>query len=138
MPRWKIEYTKEFYPSPLSFWVHKALEDKSWFHATKYNPALPKAIPCKGYPVLFVDVSGVELWFSSVQEVEHFLAVISQKNLPSSRQLSQKQDQIDGPNRHWLSRLPGKLKSWKKREKLIPIIEAGLQALKKVMKKHDK
>ncbi len=130
MKKWRIEFTKEYRPSPLSFWVHKHLDGDAWPHATLYEPALPRVIPTKGFPRLIIDILGVELEFASVEEVEHFLDVVCQKNMPTSTQLTQKRQVVYGPNRHWLSRLPAKLKPWPKREKYIKTIEGGLCNLK--------
>ena len=130
MNKWRIAFVKEYTPSPLSFWVHRHLDHEVWSQATEFEPNLPKAIPSKGYPVLFVNAFGTELKFSSVEEVEHFLQVISMKHMPSSLQLTRQRGAAYGPNRHWLSRLPSKLKPWSKREKFIPIIESGLREFK--------
>ena len=97
-----------------------------------FEPSLPKAIPTKGFPVLFVDAFGTELQFSSVDEVVHFLEVIGQKNMPTSLQLTRRRNEAYGPNKHWLSRLPADLKPWRKRERLLPIINEGLAAFKAV------
>ncbi len=132
MKKLRIKYTEEYTPSPLSYWVHEHLDSDSWHEASEYEPALPKAIPCKGFPVLLIEGLGVELQFSSIEEVHHFLEIISQKNMPTSLQLSQKRNTTYGPNGHWLSRLPAKLKSWNKREKLIPLIKEGLIELEAV------
>lgn len=132
MKKWRIEYKKEYTPSPLSFWVHRHLDNDVWSQATAYDPGLPKAIPSKGFPVLIVDALGVELQFSSIEEVDHFLEVIGRKTMPTPSQLSKKRHAAAGPNRHWLSRLPAKLRPWRKREKIIPIIQAGLNELKTV------
>jgi len=126
MKKWRIEFTEEYKPSPLSFWVHKHLDNEVWPHAKQYEPALPTGIPTKGFPRLIVDALGVELDFASVEEVEHFLDIVSQKNMPASTQLSQKREVTYGPNGHWLSSLPAKLKPWSKREKYIKTVEGGL------------
>ena len=81
---------------------------------------------------IIVLVFGVELHFASVAEVEHFLEIIKLKNMPTTTQLSRKRTESYGPNNHWLSRLPSHLKSWTKREKIIPIVESALLDLKKV------
>lgn len=130
MKKWRIEYSPEYEPSPLSFWVHKHLDSEVWSYAKKFEPELPSSIPGKGYPRLVVDALGIELRFSSVEEVKHFLEVVRQKNMPTSAQLSQKREASYGPNGHWLSRLPAKLKPWSKREKYIKAVEGGLSELK--------
>lgn len=132
MKKWRIEYRSKYTETPLSFWVHKHVDHEVWRHANKFDPELPKAIPGKGYPVLIVKVLGVELEFSSVPEVEHFLFVISQKNMPSTRQLSLQRIHNYGPNRHWLSRLPSSIKPWTKRARIIPIVEGALNEFKTV------
>ena len=132
MKKWRIEYSKEYQPSPLSFWVHRHLDNDLWRHASEFAPRLPEAIPLKGYPVLLVDALGIELRFSSIEEVEHFLEVLSARNMPTPMRLSRQRDERYGPNGHWLSRLPSKLKPWSKREKIIPIIKEGLGQLKTI------
>ena len=132
MKKWRIEYRPTYTKTPLSFWVHKHLDHEVWIYATKFDPELTKAIPGKGYPFLIVNALGVELEFASVPEVKHFLEVIGQKNMPTTRQLSKRRTNHYGPNAHWLSRLPADIKSWSKREKLLPVIEAALNAFKKV------
>jgi len=132
MKKWRIEYFREYRPGPLSFWVHRHLDNEVWTLASKYDPALPKAIPSMGFPVLFVDAPGTELRFASIAEVEHFLEVIGQKNMPTSMQLTKRRNASYGPNGHWLSRLPSALKPWRQREKLIPVIESGLCQLKAI------
>ena len=130
MKKWRIEYSDAFKPSPLSFWVHRNLDGESWLRATRYEPGLPKPVPARGFPILIVDVAGVELRFSSVEEVEHFLAVVGQKNMPTPSRLSRQRHTSHGPNAHWLSRLPAELKPWRKREKLVPIVQSALKELK--------
>lgn len=49
--------------------------------------------------------------------------VMNTKLLPTSDLLSRQRGESVGPNGHWLSRLPAKLKSPKQREKLV----SGLQ-----------
>ncbi|NJO92243.1 MAG: hypothetical protein HC831_27190 [Chloroflexia bacterium] len=41
------------------------------------------------------------------------------KHLPSTIELSNKRGTGYGPNNHWLSRLPGNIKSFAKREKIV-------------------
>jgi hypothetical protein len=52
--------------------------------------------------------------------------------MPTSLQLTKQRDAGYGPNGHWLSRLPAKLKPWKNRKKIIPIIEDGLKQFKAI------
>ncbi len=132
MKKWRIEYNPEYTETPLSFWVHKHLDHEVWIYANEFEPALPKAIACKGYPMLIVSMLGVELKFASVAEVEHFLTVISQKNMPTTQHLTRKRSSHFGPNRHWLSRLPSAIKPWTKRGRIIPVVEKALVEYREV------
>lgn len=132
MKQWRIEYRPAYTETPLSFWVHRHIDHEVWCYATQFEPELPKAIPCKGYPLLVVNALGIELEFASVAEVEHFLEVIGQKNMPTTQHLSRRRSNNYGPNRHWLSRLPSSIKSWPKRKKMIPIVERALNEFKEV------
>lgn len=131
MKKWRIEFTPQYTETPLSFWVHRNMDHDVWGYAKIFDPTLPKPVPCKGYPLLIVHALGHELKFASVAEVDHFLAVIGQKNLPTSSKLSRQRTPNYGPNRHWLSRLPSAMKPWSKRSQLIPILEAALVEFKK-------
>ena len=129
MKKWRFEYTQEFEVSPLSFWVHEAVGELHWNRSTQFDPPLPKVIGGKGFARIYFNILGVELVFSSVKEVEHFLEIIKQKNMPTPLQLTK--DNI-GLNNHWLSRLPTKLLPWVKREKYIKTIESGLEEYKQI------
>ena len=125
MGKLKIEFNKDYFVTPVSYWAHKKLDGEYWHDASKYDPPLPCAIPNKGFPLLILETQGVELKFASIPEIEQFLDVISQKNMPTTNQLSIAYGLTYGSNTHWLSRLPKKLKSWKKREKLILLLQKG-------------
>ncbi|GAA6186874.1 hypothetical protein [Aliiglaciecola sp. NS0011-25] len=126
MNKWRIEYNANYTKTPLSFWEHKDLDHEVRAYAKEFDPKLPRAIPCRGFPMLIVDVLGVQLIFASVAEVEHFLFVIGQKNMPTTQQLSRQRINNYGTNRHWLRRLPSSIKAWSKRKRIIPIVEKGL------------
>lgn len=132
MRKWRIEYNASYQATPLSFWVHKHLDHEVWRSAQKFEPSLPKAIPCKGYPMLVIDVLSIELKFASTAEVEHFLSIIKQRNMPTTQQLSRMRTHNYGPNRHWLSRLPSTIKPWAKRARVIPVVENALSEFEKV------
>jgi hypothetical protein len=135
MGKIRVEFNKEYSETPISYWVHRELDGEYWRDASKYLPPLPSAIPSKGFPFLIIETQGIELQFASVPEIEHFLEVISQKNMPTTNQLARERGLTYGANRHWLSRLPAKLKPWNKREKLIPFIQKGIFELSAVYAK---
>ena len=132
MSKFKIMFNQDYQPSPMTFWVHHDINSEVWLYASKYEPVLPSAIFSKGFPMLIVDALGHELMFSSIQEIEHFLEVVNKKNMPTSTSLARKRPMSTGLNNHWLSRLPSKLKSWRNRQKYIPIIEEGLMNFTKL------
>ena len=132
MNKWHIGYTKEFEPSPLSFWTHIEADGQPWYSAMSFVPPKPLPVPGKGFAVLKVPVLGVELRFASVAEVHHFLEIMRQKNLPTTRRLSGQRATGLGPNSHWLSRLPSGLKAWTKRAKVIAIVEQALPDFEKI------
>ena len=84
--------------SVMTYWVHRALDGESLDRATRFDPPRPGPVGGKGWPVLLVEVDGVE-------------------PLPSSRALSRGFPM--GPNSHWLSRLPKKAKTVKHRETAV-------------------
>jgi hypothetical protein len=91
--------------APMAFWVHIPEAAGAWV------PPAPTLIPHHGYAFLHVDVGDVDLQFSAMPQLEHFIDVIGRKPLPTSRQLSVRRGGAAGPNSHWLSRLPARLKS---------------------------
>lgn len=88
MKKWPLEFNTEFTSTSISYWVHVHLDNDIWAYSNKFEPPFPKSIPCKGFPLLVVDILGVQLGFSSPQEVSHFLEVISQKYLLRKRVLN--------------------------------------------------
>ena len=116
----RITFEKDWRSAPLAFWVHIPIEGA----IDKYEPAAPIPFPNKGYAFLRFDFEEYELQFSSLPQLEHFIKVLSLKPLPTSRRLSNQRGSSAGPNGHWLSRLPAKLKSPRKREKLVAALQA--------------
>lgn len=132
MKKWKIVFREKYIPGPMSFWVHKNPDSEIWDYSTEFSPELPKPVPLKGYPELEIYFSKIKLRFTSINEAEHFLEVITQKNMPTSSQLSRQRGEGYGPNSHWLSRLPSKIKPWAKRKKIIPVLKEGIYEFKKI------
>jgi hypothetical protein len=84
-----------------------------------FEPQAPNATPHMGFRFLRFEFDKHELVFSSPSQLEHFIAVLNTKPLPTTRQLSAKRMTSAGPNGHWLSRLPAQLKAPKTRAKLV-------------------
>lgn len=86
-------------------------------------------IPHKGYAVLCVPFGEMVLQFSSSEQLLECIRVLSLTPLPTSRQLSNRRDTSKGPNGHWLSRLPARVKSPKNREKLVATLREVVVSL---------
>lgn len=114
-----ITYTADFERTPLSFWVHRHLDDPVWIHTRRFDPPLPAPLPGRGYPRLTVEFNGVTLDFASLAELDHLIDILSRNPLPSTRRLSEHRGTAAGPNRHWLSRLPARAKAFKFRKRLV-------------------
>ena len=80
-----------------------------------------------GYQTLRVQFEKYDLQFSAPAQLDHFIEVLASKPMPTSKQLSSRRGLPVGPNGHWLSRLPADLKSRRKREKLVLVMQAVRQ-----------
>ena len=128
MSKTTVSYAKEKKASPLSFWVHKPVENGiPWLQASKYDPPLPAAIVGRGYPVYKIEYRGHELIFISAAEIMHCMEVLSHKVLPSTFELANASGYADYQHTHWLATWPGEIKSWKDRQEIIRHLEALLE-----------
>lgn len=124
MKKFWITYSDTWKDCPLAFWVHKPLEEGEFYEeTTEFNPEGPKK-HIQGYPVYNFELDGFVFVFSSIEQIEHFVKILSIKVLPTTRKLSEQRGGKLGPNRHWLSRLPAKTKSYKYRQKLVSFIKS--------------
>jgi len=120
----RLEYLDAPGRSPLTPWVHKAVDSPYWT-ATIFDPPLPPPVHGKGYPAWFVDHRDRSLVFVSPQEIEHAIDVLSRKILPSPRELGRPYMAV---NSHWLSRLHASFKPWKVRQELVKRLKQGPSA----------
>ena len=129
MKKCRIEYNQQRKYSPVSIWVHQSIaaENVEWRNSEKYEPAFPDKVVLKGFPYLLVSVSGFELEFSSSHEVEHCIAVLNQKNLPSTKNMVCSISTTYTGYNHWLASYPADLKSWKQRQKTVSILRQSLE-----------
>jgi len=111
--------------APLAFWVHVPTVGST----TDYVPDAPTAVLHRGFPVLHVSVADVDLQFSALAQLDHFIDVMDAKPRPTSRQLSRKRAPTVGPNGHWLSRLPATLKSPREQARLVGTLRAVREQL---------
>ncbi len=113
-------YARDWRLAPLAFWVHVPVPGR----AEQWAPPAPRPIPHKGYVLLRVAFGAHELLFSSPAQLDHCIAVLAAKPLPTSRQLSSRRGAAYGPNGHWLSRFPARLKSPRVRDRLLRVLRA--------------
>ena len=117
MKKYWVEFKSNWKNTPMAFWVHQAIDENIWYKSEKFDPPAPKPNEEGLYLFGFIEYNGFIFEFSSRAQLDEFIRVLSMKNLPSTIHLS-REKQL-GPNRHWLSRLPAKVKSYKFREGLI-------------------
>jgi len=117
-----IEYTKEYCPSPLSSEVHIPLDCEYWNGATKYDPPLPASVVGEGFKNYRIEVKGFVLAFSSMEEIDHCIEIFSQRNLPTTTQMSQRSWAKGYQHTHWLTKFPGALKPFKQRSVIIKLL----------------
>lgn len=118
-PSYRFTYEEDWRYAPLAFWVHMPVKGS----VTMFEPPAPEPVLHRGYVFLRVEFDEHELVFSSPAQLEHFVEVLSTRPLPTSRQLSSRRGLPVGPNGHWLSRLPAALKSPRKRDKLVQVLQ---------------
>ena len=111
-----IEHTQDWRDEPMAYWVHSELGGAAWRASESYSPSAPKAEGRNGYPVLCVESHGFVFRFSSAAQLAECVDVLGRKPLPTSRRLAAARGGGHGPNSHWLSRLPGHIKSPKIRQ----------------------
>lgn len=122
-----IAFQEERVIGPMTFWVHEPLETvENWSQARDFNPPLPPRIPGKGFPSFHVEYDGFTFVFLSLDEIRHCIDTLSNPLLPRSIDLSNSRGTGYGPNSHWLSRLPAKVKPWKYREGAVRYLRDAL------------
>lgn len=132
MNKWRIEFYRSRKFSPVSWWVHEARagEGVEWRHSETYDPPFPNKVALKGFPYLVVSIGNFELEFASSYEVKHCIDVLSQKNLPSTKNMvCQSSTTYKGYN-HWLASYPAYLKSWKLRQKTVGLLSQALKSVR--------
>lgn len=114
--RYRIEFVANWRHAPLAYWVH------AWSDQEARDTALagpPAEVRHRGYRCLWVEVAGAELCFTSAAQLAHCIDVLARVPLPSTRRLAALRPGSMGPNAHWLSRLPARLKTPRARARLV-------------------
>lgn len=115
----------------MSYWVHVEADGRPYYEAEAFDPPRPGPVPGRGCAKLFVECDGFTFEFCSLAELEECARVLSQKALPSTLRLSVKRAGAAGPNAHWLSRLPSRVKPWRYRQMAARYLAEAGKALKK-------
>jgi hypothetical protein len=120
MKQYEIKYVpQEQRLSPMTVAIHKSNDGKYISDPqAQLTPPLPKEVPGKGFPALFVEVEGFTFHFASRAELNRCIEILAQKHLPSLHEEMQSQK-----NQHWLNRLPAEVKAWNHREKIVKYLE---------------
>ena len=114
-----VKYVSNWKYSPMAYWVHIETGSKPWRLSDEFDPPAPKRFGDLGFLQLTIEFNGHSFIFTSEEQLKVFIEIMGRKLLPSSLELSGKRKGLEGPNSHWLSRLPAKTKAWSYREKLV-------------------
>lgn len=114
--RYRIEFVANWRHAPVAYWVH-AWSEQEARDTTLAAP--PAEVRHRGYRCLWVEVPDAELCFTSEAQLAHCIEVLEQVPLPSTRRLAALRPGGMGPNSHWLSRLPARLKAPRARARLV-------------------
>lgn len=111
----------------MGVWVHRPSGDFDSFVAAlaadaEFDPPLPRRHP-QGYPLFRVEVDGFVFEFASLAEMRTCIAAFEARILPRTRA-----DDGRWSNRHWVSRLPARVKSWRYRAKAAAYLRRALAA----------
>ena len=123
-----IEWSPVQQAQPMSYWVHHQPEGESWHGATAYEPPLPRAVIGKGYPVFCIEAGHFTFRFASLDELDVCIATLEKPLLPTPLRLVEERGTGYGLNHHWLSRLPGDVKAWRYRQKMVPFLRLARAA----------
>jgi hypothetical protein len=115
----------------MTFWVHREVGDGPWYEADDFDPPRQPAVPGRGYPVFRVEIDGFTFEFASLAEVRVCIDILGKKLLPRTLDLSRVRSPKKGPNSHWLSRLPAKVKTWRYREAAVIYLRKALESFEK-------
>jgi hypothetical protein len=123
MKKYRIEYSETWKNVPMAFWVHKEIDGQPWYDAKEFSPPAPIKDINGNYKIYNVEIDGFTFIFSSKEQIEECINILSKKLLPSTIELSKSRTENLGPNSHWLSRLPENVKNWKYRQKAVKYLK---------------
>ena len=128
-----IDYQETRPVCPMTCWVHREADGKPWHSAERFEPSRQPVVPGWGYPIFRVECDGFLFEFSSLAELRELIGTFEQKVLPRSSDRARERGLGMGPNSHWLSRLPGRGKSWRYREKALAYLRRSLEDFERTL-----
>ncbi|MBN9672355.1 hypothetical protein [Roseibium aggregatum] len=132
MKRYWIAYQDMPVWSPMAFWVHlPTRRNQIWVYADAYDPPLTRPVGGRGFPAFLVEIDGFTFYFASLAELRELIRVFEMKLMPSVRHLCRERGSSKGPNSHWLSRLPARVKPWRYRQKALPFLRQALDGFER-------
>ena len=123
MKKYEIGYSDSWQSYPMAYWVHIEKDNPLWYAAEEFDPPAPKRDAQGMYKIYKIEIDGFTFIFSSLEQLEYCIKVLSMKLLPTTIALSEKRPGSMGPNSHWLSRLPARVKPWSYRQKAVKYLK---------------
>lgn len=131
----ELSYHRDFPRTPMTRWIRhqfygwqpRQTKSGQWMRPTWGQT--PFSTQRKLWCRLEVHFRGVTLFFTTPLELDHFIAIMQQKHLPSGPSLVPGR-RIGRPNNHWLSRLPAKAKPWKFRKAVCAFLNTKREVKK--------
>ena len=133
MKRSWVEFNPHRIWAPMTYWVHRRIQDETGEGPDTAEPPWQAPVPGKGFPLFQVEIDGFTFRFSSLAELDVCVETLSRRHLPSTIDLSRQHGEGKGPNGHWLSRLPAKVKAWRYREKAVQYLQRVRPELEKAL-----
>ena len=121
MARVRVLRSPKRLTGPLTFWVHRPQDNPVWAKATRFEPPLPPE-DAEGFPHYVVEHLGHEVWFASVDEVDHAIATLTREPLPSGAELAAEAGAPERGYMHWVETLPARLKAHDERLRFVQLV----------------
>lgn len=130
-----VSYSRDFRPSPISFWVGPPgsfYVRRTGQNGQPLSPSLRRNPIYKSrmlWAYLETNLNGVDLHFATTLELDHLLEIFKRRVLPKGSNLTPGFDRPGLPNNHWLSRLPARSLSFKFRQDVIRFLTSNHRAI---------
>ncbi|KAA5539986.1 hypothetical protein [Adhaeribacter rhizoryzae] len=119
MKDFAIEYSSSWQDNPMAYWVHIEQDNQHWHEAEHFIPPAPERDLRGLYKIYKVKIDGFTFKFSSLEQLEHCIEILSMGSLPITSELCKKRPGNEEANEHWLCTLPSQVKSRRYRQKAV-------------------